>query len=350
MAQPATTEAAQVGIQYSYFHWALHPWAMYAVVGLVVGYFSFRRDEPGLISPVFRPLIGDRVDGPWGKTIDVLAVLAVLFGVAVSLGQAGLLLTAGLGETFGTPTGIAVQLIVIVVTTVAFMISASTAIEKGINYLSQISMYLAGVLLVFFLVMGPTATQLGALTQGVGDYLGGIVPMSLRLDSFSPNNSWLGSWTVFYWSWWIAWCPYVGLFIARISRGRTIRQVVLGSMSTGGPQEPKRWIKLSWGVAMAAIAGVLLVAGGLGALQSASVLFGVPFAFIMVAMCAAFYMHLRSEARGEDRRKDVPPAPRATGAPSAEGPAPGQAFAAEEPAPGYNRNLGIEKPGTEGQR
>ena len=430
MAQPATTEAAQVGIQYTYFHWALHPWAMYAVVGLTVGYFSFRRNEPGLISPVFRPLIGDRVDGAWGKTIDVLAVLAVLFGVAVALGTAGLQLTAGLGETFGTPTGIVVQLLVIGVTTVAFMISASTAIDKGINYLSQISMYVAAVLLVFFLVVGPTAVQLGALTQGVGDYFGGIIPMSLRLDSFSPNNSWLGSWTVFYWSWWIAWCPYVGLFIARISRGRTIRQfvlgavigpsvitflwvavfggsalhlaqtqgegiaarvaadpasgmfvflnqfplalpmsiltllvlwiffvagadagtVVLGSMSTGGPQEPKRWIKLSWGVAMAAIAGVLLVAGGLGALQSASVLFGVPFAFIMVAMCAAFYMHLRSEARGEDRRKDVPTAPRATGAPSAEGPAPGQAFAAEEPAPGYNRNPGIEKPGTEGQR
>jgi glycine betaine transporter len=222
MAQPATTQAAQVGIQYSYFHWALHPWAMYAVVGLAVGYFSFRRDEPGLISPVFRPLLGDRVDGPWGKTIDVMSVLAVLFGVAVALGSAGLQLTAGLGETFGTPTGIAVQLLVIGVTTVAFMISASTAINKGINYLSQISMYVAAVLLAFFLVMGPTATQLGALTQGIGDYLGGIVPMSMRIESFDPENTWLGSWTVFYWSWWIAWCPYVGLFIARISRGRTI--------------------------------------------------------------------------------------------------------------------------------
>jgi glycine betaine transporter len=431
MAQPSTTEAAQLGIQYTYFHWALHPWAMYAVVGLTVGYFSFRRNEPGLISPVFRPLIGDRVDGPWGKTIDVLAVLAVLFGVAVSLGTAGLQLTAGLGATFGTPTGIAVQLLVIGVTTVAFMISASTAIDKGINYLSQISMYVAGVLLVFFLVMGPTAIQLGALTQGVGDYFGGIIPMSMRLDSFGPDNAWLGSWTVFYWSWWIAWCPYVGLFIARISRGRTIRQfvlgavigpsvvtfvwvavfggsalhlaqtkgegiatqvasdpasgmfvflnqfplalpmsiltllvlwiffvagadagtVVLGSMSTGGPIEPKRWIKLSWGVAMAAIASILLVAGGLGALQSASVLFGVPFAFIMVAMCASFYMHLRSEARSEDRQggEDIPPAPSTRTAPSAGGPAPGQAFTAEEPAPGYNRQPGIEKPGTEGR-
>ena len=431
MAQAETAEAAQVGIQYTYFHWALHPWAMYAVVGLTVGYFSFRRDEPGLMSPVFRPLLGDRVDGPWGKTIDVMSVLAVLFGVAVSLGQAGLLLTAGLGETFGTSTGIAMQLIVIVVTTVAFMISASTAINKGINYLSQISMYLAGVLLVFFLVMGPTATQLGALTQGLGDYVGGVVPMSMRMDSFAPNNSWLGSWTVFYWSWWIAWCPYVGLFIARISRGRTIRQfvagtvigpsvvtfvwvavfggsalhlaetqgpgiaetvtadpasgmfvfinqfplalpmsiltlavlwiffvagadagaVVLGGLSTGGPQEPRRWIKLAWGAAMAAIAGILLVAGGLGALQSASVLFGAPFALIMVLMCLAFYLHLRSEARDRDRRgiEDAPPAPQPSSRPSAGDPAPGQTFAAEEPAPGYNRQPGIEQPGGEGR-
>src|SRR3712207_3020762 len=203
---------------------------MYAVVGLAVGYFSFRRDEPGLISPVFRPLLGDRVDGPLGKTIDIMAVLAVLFGVAVALGQAGLQLTAGLGETFGTPTGGVAQLAVIGVTTIAFMISASTALEKGINYLSQISMYLAAVLLIVFLLIGPTATQLGALTQGVGDYLGNIIPMSMRLSSFDQDNAWLGSWTVFYWSWWIAWCPFVGLFIARISRGRTIREFALGTV------------------------------------------------------------------------------------------------------------------------
>jgi glycine betaine transporter len=122
-------------------------------------------------------------------------------------------------------------------------------------------------------------------------------------------------------------------------------------MSTGGPQEPKRWIKLSWGVAMAAIAGILLVAGGLGALQSASVLFGVPFAFIMVLMCAAFYMHLRSEARETDRRagEDAPPIPQARRTPSAGGPAAGQTFAAEQPAPGHNRQPGIERPGTEGR-
>ena len=430
LANPGSTEAAQVAMQYSYFHWTLHPWAMYAVVGLAVGYFSFRRDEPGLISPVFRPLLGDRVDGPVGKTIDVLSVLAVLFGVAVSLGSAGLQLTSGLGQTFGLPTGITVQLLVIGITTVAFMISASTAIEKGINWLSQISMYVAAVLLVFFLVMGPTAVQLGALTQGIGDYMGALVPMSMRLESFNPDNTWLGSWTVFYWSWWIAWCPYVGLFIARISRGRTIRQfvmgtvigpsvvtfvwiavfggsalnlartqgggiaervtadpasgmfvflnqyplalpmsiltlvvlwiffvagadagtVVLGSMSTGGPKEPKRWIKLAWGAAMAAIAGILLVAGGLGALQSASVLFGVPFAFIMVAMCIAIFLHLRSEARAaREDQEDVQITPRARRTPTAgPPPAPGQAFTAEPP-PGHNRLPGGGGSGMEGR-
>jgi glycine betaine transporter len=409
LAKPGTTEAAQVAMQYSYFHWTLHPWAMYAVVGLAVGYFSFRRDEPGLISPVFRPLLGDRVDGPVGKAIDVLSVLAVLFGVAVSLGSAGLQLTAGLGQTFGTATGVGVQLLVIGLTTIAFMISASTAIEKGINWLSQISMYVAAILLVFFLVMGPTAVQLGALTQGVGDYFGGLVTMSLRIESFDQDNAWLGSWTVFYWSWWIAWCPYVGLFIARISRGRTIRQfvmgtvigpsvvtfvwiavfggsalnlaqtqgggiaervtadpaagmfiflnqfplalpmsiltlavlwiffvagadagtVVLGSMSTGGPKEPKRWIKLAWGVAMAAIAGILLVAGGLGALQSASVLFGVPFAFIMVAMCVSIYMHLRDEAR--ESRQEPGGTDLTVHRRGGASPAGGQAFTAEKP-------------------
>ena len=426
LAKAGTVEAAQVGMQYTYFHWTLHPWAMYAVVGLAVGYFSFRRDEPGLISPVFRPLIGDRVDGSLGKTIDVLAVLAVLFGVAVALGSAGLQMTAGLGQAFGTPTGIITQLVVIGVTTVAFMISASTAVDKGVNYLSQISMYVAGVLLLIFLVLGPTATQLGALTQGVGDYFGNLIPMSMRVQSFDQDSAWLGSWTVFYWSWWIAWCPYVGLFIARISRGRTIRQfvlgavagpsvvtfvwvavfggtavhldrtqgggiadrvvadpasgmfvfleqfplalpmsiltlvvlwiffvagadagtIVLGSMSTGGPRDPKRWIKLTWGLAMAAIAGILLVAGGLGALQSASVLTGVPFAFIMVLMCVAFLKHLITESRGggeqgtadvdlAERAREAPPAVRR--APGPGRPATGQAFTAEEPDKGFDR-------------
>jgi glycine betaine transporter len=315
------------------------------------------------------------------------------------------------------------------------MISASTAVEKGVNYLSQISMYVAAVLLIFFLAIGPTATQLTALTQGVGDYVGNLIPMSMRTNAFDVDAAWLGSWTVFYWSWWIAWCPYVGLFIARISRGRTIREfvlgavvgpsivtfiwvavfgataiqldrtqgggiaervvsdpasgmfvflqqfplalpmsiltlvvlwiffvagadagtIVLGSMSTGGPQEPVRWIKLAWGLAMAAIAGILLVAGGLGALQSASVLTGLPFAFIMVAICVALFKHLSDEAGGggTQGREDVDVAERVRESPAIRRtpgrPAPGQAFTAEDPALRDTRHPNPGEPETGGR-
>lgn len=376
LAEPGTKEAAAVSIQYTFFHWALHPWAIYAVAGLAVAYFSHRKGEKGLLSVIFRPLIGDRVDGPVGKTIDTLAVLAVVFGIAVALGQAGLQLTAGLGETFGVPTVVFVQLVVLGVTTAAFMVSATTRVEHGIKWLANISMLIAPLLLVFYFVVGPTVTQLNVFTEGVGNYLANLIPMSFRLDAFSPNNEWMGSWTVFYWSWWIAWAPYVGLFMARISRGRTIREfvaatvlvpsvvsmiwiavfggaalqlalsgraadiadtvaespaagmfvfiqeyplpillsiitlvvlwvffvagadagtVVLGELSTGGSPNPKTWIRLLWGVLLAGVAGVLLVSGGLGALQKASVLIGTPFAFILVGICVAFHKTLKKE-------------------------------------------------------
>ncbi|WP_233576065.1 BCCT family transporter [Saccharopolyspora rhizosphaerae] len=230
LAPPGTDEAAGVAIQYSFFHWALHPWAIYAVAGLAVAYFTHRKGERGLLSAIFRPLLGDRVDGPLGKVIDVLAVLAVVFGIAVALGQAGLQMTAGLGKTFGLPTGIIVQLVVLALTTAAFMGSATTRIEHGIKWLSNISMLIAPVLLIFYVVVGPSITQINAFTEGLGDYLSEIVPMSFRLDAFSPDNGWMGSWTVFYWSWWIAWAPYVGLFMARISRGRTIREFVAATV------------------------------------------------------------------------------------------------------------------------
>lgn len=230
LAPPGTDRAAGVAIQYSFFHWALHPWAIYAIAGLAVAYFTHRKNEKSLLSAIFRPLIGDLVDGPLGKAIDVLAVLAVVFGIAVALGQAGLQLTAGLGETFGLSTGIFVQLIVLVLTTAAFMGSATTRIEHGIKWLSNISMLIAPILLIFYFVVGPTVTQINVFTEGLGNYLSEIVPMSFRLDAFSPDNGWMGSWTVFYWSWWIAWAPYVGLFMARISRGRTIREFVAATV------------------------------------------------------------------------------------------------------------------------
>ncbi|CAN5162347.1 BCCT family transporter [soil metagenome] len=228
--EPGSSEAAALGLQFSFFHWTLHPWAIYAVVGLAVAYFSFVRGTNSLrISSVFRPLIGDRVDGPIGKTIDVISIIATLFGVAVSLGLGTLQINAGLGEAFGVPMGIPVHMIIIAVTAAGYMLSASTPIEKGVNFLSQTSIVLAVVLLAYVVVVGPTILQLNAFTQGIGDYITGLVPMSLQMNAFEPTP-WLGTWTIFFWATWVAWAPYVGAFIARISRGRTIREFLLGVM------------------------------------------------------------------------------------------------------------------------
>ena len=209
-AEPGTPDAARLGLQFSYFHWTLHPWAIYAVVGLAVAYFSFVRGTQSLrISSVFRPLIGDRVDGPVGKAIDVISIVATLFGVAVSLGLGTLQINAGLGEVFGVPSGTGLQMVIIGVTAVGYMLSASTPIEKGVNYLSQASIVLAVVLLAYIIVLGPTLLQLNSLTQGIGDYVTGLVPMSTNMNAFNPG-SWLGEWTIFFWATWIAWAPYVG--------------------------------------------------------------------------------------------------------------------------------------------
>jgi len=180
---------------------------------------------------VFRPLIGDRVDGPIGQAIDVISIIATLFGVAVSLGLGTLQIAAGLNAVFGVPSTIALLLIIIAVTAVAYMLSASTPLEKGINYLSQGSMYLAVLLLGYFIVVGPTLLQLNTFTQEIGGYLINLVPRSLNVSAFDQEEqAWLSSWTIFFWATWIAWGPYVGAFIARISRGRTIREFIVGVM------------------------------------------------------------------------------------------------------------------------
>lgn len=230
MAEPRTPEAAELAIRTSLFHWCLHPWAIYAVVGLAVAYFSYRRGMNSLrISSVLYPLLGERVNGPIGKAVDVLAVFATLVGIAGSLGSGTLQIAAGLNSVFGLPGGLSLYLIVIAVTGVAYMLSASTPVEKGVNFLSQASIYLAFFLVVYFVFVGPTLLQLNTFTQGTGDYLANIVPQSFNLSTFQPEQgSWLGIWTIFFWATWIAWAPYVGAFIARISRGRTIREFVIG--------------------------------------------------------------------------------------------------------------------------
>ncbi len=232
LAEAGTPQAASLAMQTAFFHWTLHPWAMYATVGVAIAYFTYRRGMRNMqISTVFRPLIGDRVDGPMGKAIDIIAILATLFGVAVSLGLGTLQIAAGLNVVFGLPDGVGMLLLIIGVTAAAYMLSASTPIEKGDNYLSQASMYLAFLLLIYFMVVGPTILQLNAFTQELGGYLANLIPQSLRMSAFDAQEAeWLGSWTIFFWATWIAWAPYVGAFIARISRGRTIREFIVGVM------------------------------------------------------------------------------------------------------------------------
>jgi glycine betaine transporter len=231
LVPPYSVPAADLALRYAFFHWALHPWAVYAAIALAIAYFNFRRDEPGLVSRVFRPVLGDRVEGPIGQTIDVLAIIATLFGVAVSLGLGTLQITSGLSTVFDIPAGSLTVIAVLAITGVAYLLSASTGIQHGVKWLSNASMVVAAVLLAYFLVAGPTVLQLNTLTQGTGGYVADLVPMSFRLNAFQPGDSWAGEWTLFYWATWIGWSPFVGMFIARISRGRSIREFVVAVLA-----------------------------------------------------------------------------------------------------------------------
>ncbi|MDV6373786.1 glycine betaine uptake BCCT transporter [Deinococcus arenicola] len=224
---PETPEAARAALKYSFFHWGLHPWAIYSVVALSIAYFSFRRGEPTLISRTFRPLLGKRVEGPIGKTIDVLAIIATVFGVAASLGFGAVQINSGLNSAFGLAIGTTSQMVIIGVVTVLFLISAMTGLSKGIQLLSNTNVVLAGLLMLGVFVFGPTVFLLDTFTTSVGGYVQDLINLSTRLTPFT-GATWVGGWTIFYWAWWIAWAPFVGLFIARVSRGRTIKEFILG--------------------------------------------------------------------------------------------------------------------------
>lgn len=212
------------------FHWTLHPWAIYAVVGLAIAYGVYRKGRLQLISAAFEPLLGSRASGPWGKVIDMLAIFATLFGSAASLGlgalqiRSGLQIVAGIGET-----GNAILVVIIAVLTVCFVVSAVSGIARGIQWLSNINMVLALLLALFVFVVGPTVFILNLLPTSLGSYFADLNMMSARTGAEGADvNAWLQSWTIFYWAWWVSWTPFVGMFIARISRGRTIRQFVGG--------------------------------------------------------------------------------------------------------------------------
>ncbi|WP_211128167.1 BCCT family transporter [Streptomyces yatensis] len=228
----SAAEKMQTAMSTTLFHWTLHPWAIYAVVGLAIAYSTFRRGRRQTISAVFTPLIGSRNANGWaGRVIDILAIFATLFGSAASLGLGALQIGSGievLGWKSDVGTGLLVAIIAIL--TVAFIASAVSGVAKGIQWLSNINMVLALFLAVFVFVAGPTIIILDLLPTSIGSYIGDLPQLVGRTEATGGKSvaDWLSSWTVFYWAWWISWTPFVGMFIARISRGRTIRQFVGG--------------------------------------------------------------------------------------------------------------------------
>lgn len=222
-------EAAQFAMQYSFFHWGIQPWAIYITMSLCIAYFCFRRGMPPLISSCFYPLIGNRIYGVAGYVIDILAVFATIFGIVTSLGLGAMQITSGLGEVFGFESGFTAMLIVIIVVTVLFMISTLSGVDKGIQILSKTNIVLALTLLGFILIMGPTVYILNVFTQTIAEFAAEFVVMSLSTNPFR-GYEWTQTWTLFYWAWWIAWAPFVGLFVASISRGRTISEFVAGAL------------------------------------------------------------------------------------------------------------------------
>ncbi|MFD1858881.1 BCCT family transporter [Aeromicrobium camelliae] len=227
-----TDEALQVAMATTMFHWALHPWAIYAVVGVAIAYGTFRRKRRQLVSSAFIPLFGRRAaEGPAGRIIDMLAIFATLFGSAASLGLGALQIGAGL-EFNGWVDSVSeiVLVLIIVVLTIGFIASAVSGLARGIQWLANINMVLAVILAVFIFVVGPTLFILNLLPTTLGDYVSQFTEMASRTAASGDDalNTWLSGWTIFYWAWWVSWTPFVGMFIARISRGRTIRQFVTG--------------------------------------------------------------------------------------------------------------------------
>ena len=373
LAEPNTPAGAQLAMQYSFFHWAIHPWAMYAVVGLALAYFSFRHGRPNLISSAFFPLIGKRSEGTAGRAIDSFAILATLFGSATSLGLGALQISSGLNKLYDVPKSTPVAIVIISLLTAAFIVSAVSGVHRGVQFLSNTNMVLAIALLFFLFVVGPTVFILSTFTDSVGDYLWQLAPMSFRSGAFG-GQEWLSGWTIFYWAWWMSWTPFVGAFIARISRGRTIREfvfgvilapslvtfvwfsilggisihlqlggtdleaaldkgqetalfellrqypwfgltalivvilvalffvsgadaasLVMGMLSCRGRSDPPALVTIFWGVMTGAVASILLLAGGLAALQTLCILAAFPFMFIMIGACISLVKELRNE-------------------------------------------------------
>ncbi|QIL89744.1 BCCT family transporter [Microbulbifer sp. SH-1] len=227
--ETGTVEAARHAMVLTFFHWGFHAWAIYAIVALILAYFSYRHKLPLTLRSALYPVIGDRIYGPIGHAVDVFAILGTVCGVATTLGYGVLQINSGLNHLFGVPVNETAQVILIVVTTLLATVSVVAGLDAGIKRLSQLNMALAALLLLMVLFLGSTVYLLQTFVQNFGSYVSVLVSRTFNLYAYAPTD-WLGGWTILYWGWWMSWSPFVGLFIARISRGRTIREFVIGAM------------------------------------------------------------------------------------------------------------------------
>lgn len=226
---PETVQAAKEALRITFFHWGLHAWGIYAIVALILAFFSYRHGLPLTLRSALYPIIGDRIYGPIGHAVDVFAVIGTVLGVATSLGYGVLQVNAGLNHLFGLPVNETMQVILIVAITALATLSVVSGLDKGIRILSELNLGLAVLLLILVGALGPTVLLLKSFVENTGGYLSEIVTKTFNLYAYEPkSSSWLGGWTLFYWGWWLAWSPFVGMFIARVSRGRTIREFVTG--------------------------------------------------------------------------------------------------------------------------
>ncbi|EJR46039.1 betaine/carnitine/choline transporter (BCCT) family transporter [Bacillus cereus VD107] len=376
--EPGTEQSAKLAMQYSFFHWGLFPWSLYAMVALTIAYFTFRKRKGSTIGATVTPLFNRSKNSPIGKTVDILAVLAIVFGIVPSVGIGAQQIAGGLSYLFPSINNtISIQLVLIAIFTVLYLTSAQTGLDRGIKYLSNLNFSLAGILLVSFLIFGPTVFIMKYFTSTLGSYIQSLPSMGLELGAFSKDSSlWIENWTIFYWGWWISWSPFVGTFIARVSRGRTIREFIFGVVliptlictfwfavfggtaihmemfqslgiadeiakngteigvfaviahlpfstfltiiglilvatffvtsadsatfvvamqTSNGDLSPKNSLKLIWGLTIAAIAALLLQAGGLDALQIAAIIAALPFSVVVVLMVISLFKELRKE-------------------------------------------------------
>ncbi|EKV26268.1 High-affinity choline uptake protein BetT [Caenispirillum salinarum AK4] len=375
-ADPRTAEALRQSLRYTFFHWGLHPWAIYLILALGLAYFHFRKGLPLAPRSVLHPLIGDRIHGPIGHATDILCTVGTLLGVATSLGLGAMQINEGLTRFLGIPSTVAMQLVIIASITAVATLSVVIGLQGGVRRLSMANLWLAGGLWLFVLVVGPTLFIAETFVSGLGIYLQSLPVTSLRLDLKDPSG-WQATWTLFYWGWWISWSPFVGVFVARISRGRTVREMVvamllvpttasfawfavfggtalsleiergvdlaqrvietpaislhatldhlpLATVSTavgtlviiiffitssdsgslvddmvtsGGHPEPPKPQRVFWACAEGAVAGVLLVLGGLTAMQNAAISLGLPMSVLLVVASVALVRAFRAERR-----------------------------------------------------